>query len=448
MTKETLNIITRGTFDKIGYTSMRAFKLGSVFQVEQIQDKYGFPVFYRYGSPDDSSSFYDIYMEEKEVWLSHGVAPEQVFECFFPELEYTRSRLNHESVCDYLDSIGYVSPPDVENVFGDLGSFVPSENSSEISSEQYEVYRKRSLSRAKGQVFRVVEANNLDMMWTFSFALPDSDSPSVRSSGVHEFLSFEEQSSRECVNKAWAKFRRRLDAYLSCHSESVSSFYHKYHSDDFVFKWVRILEKHDSPDTSDAKRGTYHIHFASNLRIEKDILQSLWGYGNVFFTDYARGMSNRGGIPSGVSPSDYLIKYLGKDFSEDVSSQNPRKSRLWTCSRSCVRPVPIYGDGEISEMMVYPSTCFDFDSLPISVRDSLWKLSSLNDIEVNLFDVGFGSGVYPCLYPSYEGGKWVLCEGYKQIWRFDVRLMSPFYKELYLKKVRFFCGSGVTQMNN
>ena len=54
-----------------------------------------------------------------------------------------------------------------------LRSFVPSENSSEISSEQHEVYRKRSLSRAKGQVFRVAEANNLDMMWTFSFALPD-----------------------------------------------------------------------------------------------------------------------------------------------------------------------------------------------------------------------------------------------------------------------------------
>jgi hypothetical protein len=150
----------------------------------------------------------------------------------------------------------------------------------------------RSVKRAQKQIRVLVNTNRLTTMWTLTFA-PDTD----KNREIFRTSSKEQQSDIEWIKATWREFYR-------------------YVKKDFPdWKWLVIFELHNSKKTSEVKKGTWHIHFATDTRLEWDYVYNVWEWGVVRFDDFLKPKKHRRKEPV-RNPGAYMSKYIGKNFDE------------------------------------------------------------------------------------------------------------------------------------
>lgn len=181
----------------------------------------------------------------------------------------------------------------------------------------------RSAKRAEKQVRRLVNANRLRYMWTLTLA-----PPSFSNNKKWATVSIKKQRSSSYVKKLFRNFVNR------CNRKYVG------------FKWLVVYELHESKKSSDTKRGTWHIHFATDRYIRFQDMCSLWKHGISRFDDFEK--PKKGVRESRVrNPGAYMSKYIGKNFDES----NLHKKR-YSRSRNMERPLVITLDRFFQE---YPA---------------------------------------------------------------------------------------------
>jgi hypothetical protein len=251
----------------------------------------------------------------------------------------------------------------------------------EISPEEREQNRERSRRRAKNNVRMLCQKNRLSMMWTLTFALPpkcEADADHHRSFGVWRHLDSDAQRDRGEVLRAW--------------NLALTSIRKKLKGRKIPFKWVKVLEKHDSEESSPEKRGTYHIHIATDLRFPKRKLQRMWGFGEIYFTDFLKDdwqtyrRDENSPVIRARDASGYMTKYLSKDFEE----AERLGERSWTKSQNMKVPTPERDLGVIQHRIECPLNAFDLEGMK---REHILRLEESR----NLFDflVPEKSGEFP-----------------------------------------------------
>lgn len=165
----------------------------------------------------------------------------------------------------------------------------------------------RCATRARKNVRRIINTNRMRFMWTFTLA-PDGKIPLNLQADYNE------------VRKCWKAFIRKA--------------YREFGR----FPWLVVLELHDSSATSETKKGTFHIHFATSKRLPWKKVGEVWGLGFVRFDDFNKNREERGGTVR--NPGAYMSKYVGKCF-----AANSRHLKRYSCSRSVKRPQKVSGVG-------------------------------------------------------------------------------------------------------
>lgn len=311
---------------------------------------------------------------------------------------------------DYAQERKQAAKPPRNSTPGELSSSIARPKSEEeIRAEN----RKKAVSRAKRNISHLIKRNRLSMMWTFTFALkPDEERELGRHKrrGIYRYLSGDEQRDRKAVLDAWNLALTSIKRY--CNKNNIP------------FHWVKVLEIHDSERTSEEKRGTYHIHIATDLRIDKRLLQRLWGFGQVWFSDFLRrknysAYSEEEDV-SGSSHHDssfYMSKYVAKDFAEAKSSGE----RSFTRSQNIHLPQPERNISSIRHKFRTPVGAFELQGMCRDVLQRVEESHSLWDY----FDE-LNSGKFDIkLTEKDENGDLVEMPGYVVSLAFDARLSLP-----------------------
>ena len=149
---------------------------------------------------------------------------------------------------------------------------------------------KRCAMRAKKQIRRICNTNRMRYMWTLTMCPGNSEYADNYPNPVCTITQRHYKSMRDL----WKRFARKLRTQFNNPP------------------WLAVFELHDSDKTSEEKRGTYHIHFATNVVLDWAAVGKAWGHGNVRFDDFGAAKSERGGEVR--NPGAYLSKYVGKSF--------------------------------------------------------------------------------------------------------------------------------------
>lgn len=180
----------------------------------------------------------------------------------------------------------------------------------EKAKERKKNSRIRSAKRAGKTVRRLVNTNRLTYMWTLTFA-----PPSITNNKSYDTIPLEEQRDAKRVKYLFTRFRLKLEKIYP------------------NFKWLVVYELHDSEKTSDEKRGTWHLHFATERFLDWHLVSQKWKHGVVRFDNFQKAKK---GVRDGAvrNPGAYMSKYIGKNFS-DTNMHEKRYSR----SRNMQKPV-------------------------------------------------------------------------------------------------------------
>ena len=181
------------------------------------------------------------------------------------------------------------------------------------SEEAGEKNRRKAAYRAAKQVRRLVNTNECRFMWTLTLA-PPSDENKIN----YQCVPLDKQRDYDFVRGLWKGFLRRFRREIKRR-----------------FRWILVLELHDSERTSEEKKGTWHLHFATPDRLEWEDIMHYWGHGHVRFDDFQRP---KGGVRKHEvrNPGAYMSKYIGKNF-EDSSLHRKRYTR----SRNTIIPTRV-----------------------------------------------------------------------------------------------------------
>lgn len=288
------------TLSGVQVSSQKLFACGDVWELYTFQDVNGHPVQFQYGY----SLKGDLPLETQETTEMRRML--SLTERFSLETEET-------------------SPPVIH-----------------YTDEQKADERQRNRKRTKKLVGRLIRLNKLKYLWTLDFALDLNENVP----GLWRVLPEEKQRDRREVQKCWNRFKTVLRKELK--------------EMGIRFKFLKVLEKHDSDKTSDEKRYTYHIHFATDKPIDKYWLQELWGYGVTWYDDYSKqkivtDSGRHQNIPR--DPGDYndpvgymtkkIVSYVEKEFDEADSYHE----RAFSCSQNLKRPKPIRDEQVIAEKL-------------------------------------------------------------------------------------------------
>lgn len=199
----------------------------------------------------------------------------------------------------------------------------------------------RSSQRAARQLRRLVNLNNLYIMITFTFA-PKQD----KSIGFpRKILPLDDQKCKKTIHFTWNKF--------------LTALRRRFSKEGRIFRWVKVLEKHDSEETSEEKRGTYHIHLATDLFTDYETLLNLWGYGIINIKDFRTGKTiGENKIKESLQTSDpgsYMSKYVSKD----MKSGHNLNERRFSCSHHLDTPKPIKDRASIRSFLLCPEEWFN-----------------------------------------------------------------------------------------
>jgi hypothetical protein len=148
-------------------------------------------------------------------------------------------------------------------------------HSTEQINENYEDNVKKSISRAKKQIRRLLECNFTDHYAFVTLTFAPSEYVNVN-------------DIREC-NKMFADFKKRLAYYLEKNKLSK-------------FKYIGVTEFHDKN-----RQGAVHYHLFCNLtNVPTKKLQALWEYGFV----------NKVLITSNAIENERLAYYINKGIAD------------------------------------------------------------------------------------------------------------------------------------
>lgn len=271
----------------------------------------------------------------------------------------------------------------------------PKNPSRTLTPEEVEQERQRDRERRKRKqkaaVQNYVNKNYLMYMYTFTFALERND----RVKGLRFVLSEEEQRDREHVEKAW--------------NTRLTYMRRKLRERGIDFRFVKVLEKHESDHTDPRKRGTYHIHLATDREIDKHVLQQWWGYGVVWVDNFNKSKQRRHGKTVNVQregavkdPGWYMAKYIDKDF-DDAEAHG---KRAYSPSQNLRKPIPDRDEEENTNTLQTPIRGFSaFDKRKIreidpTLIDKIARLHHADDVK--MFDT-----LFPIEFLRYdeEGGQ-------------------------------------------
>lgn len=206
-----------------------------------------------------------------------------------------------------------------------------------MTEEEKKHERQRRKRKQKKAVQRYVNLNRLHYMYTFTFALEENEGVK----GLRFILLEENQRDRGEVEKVWNK-------RLTCIRRALKR-------QGREFKFVKVLEKHNGKKTDPRKRGTYHIHLATDKPIDKEELQTLWGYGVVWVDNFNKSKKRVNGKAVNVEregavndPGRYMSKYMDKDF-DDAEKHGYR--RAYSPSQNLKVPQPDR-DEEMNQAMI------------------------------------------------------------------------------------------------
>lgn len=148
----------------------------------------------------------------------------------------------------------------------------------------------RSAKRAEKNIRRLVNCNRLRYMWTLTFA-----PPSEENAGKWKCVDIEQQRNISTVKRLFRNF------YLTLQRKFPG------------IKWLVVYELHDSRQTSSMKRGTWHIHFATDCFLDFHLMVKIWKHGISRGDDFAKPKK---GVRNGPvqNPGAYMSKYIGKNF--------------------------------------------------------------------------------------------------------------------------------------
>lgn len=239
----------------------------------------------------------------------------------------------------------------------------------QMTEEEREDERRRHLLRAKKKVQRLVNRNNLHYMWTVTFA-PNYN---TNVQGLKKVVPVELQGDREEIMKVWSRWEQRFQSLCSEHG--------------LKFKYVMVLERHEGSKTSSLKKGTYHFHIATNMRIDKHLLQKLWGYGIVWIDDFNKskklidGKVTLSGKRDPITdPGLYISKYIGKALGKDGNYCK----RSFSCSTGLKQPVCLRDKVEIKRCLNDPIRFYDMQGISINkkFRKEIEQLLGIDDMKV------------------------------------------------------------------
>lgn len=192
------------------------------------------------------------------------------------------------------------------------------ESTAQSREEREERERKsaiRAAYRAQKQVRRLMNTNNLYMMYTCTFAPPPEEGGWKENPKYYECVPLAQQRDYGRVKALFRLFWKRLKR---AGYEDI--------------KWLVVFELHDSAKTSEIKRGTWHIHLATDTDIPEDTARKIWKHGTVSRDDFR--VPKAGSRNDGVrNPGAYMSKYVGKCF--DVSNKHLKR---YSRSRNMQRP--------------------------------------------------------------------------------------------------------------
>lgn len=250
--------------------------------------------------------------------------------------------------------------------------------------EQEREHDKQRRKRKQEQALKnLVNKNYLCYMYTLTFALECNE----KVKGLRFILPEDQQRARKEIERAWNLRRGPIVQALR--------------ERDIEFRYVKVLEKHDSDQTDERKRGTYHIHLATDQPIDKYLLQKLWGFGVVWVDNFNKSkVKDADGNTVNVerdgcviSPGDYMAKYIDKDFNE----ADELGKRAYSPSKNLERVKPDRDETQNARFLQKPSTGFsDFDKAKIEETEpglfrKIEAITSAADVKVfdKLFPVEF-----------------------------------------------------------
>lgn len=189
--------------------------------------------------------------------------------------------------------------------------------SSGTSVESQASIARRVNARARKQIRRYVNANNLQGMITLTLAPPSPDNDKL-----YATVDLDTQRDYEAVRELWHTYKARLRKRL----EGVNVDY------------VVVFELHDSDRTSPEKRGTWHIHVA--IKADDAIAQSMmscWYHGRTDYQDFRYDKQGNRREVDIQNPGAYIAEYIGKEGAQFGTLALCSKKR-YTTSRGLSKP--------------------------------------------------------------------------------------------------------------
>jgi hypothetical protein len=253
-------------------------------------------------------------------------------------------------------------------------------SSRSLTDEEREEERTRYIRRQKKEIRRLINRNELFYMFTLTFALRMHEN--VQGLRFTDMMDSEKQRDRELVLNAW---NRRLTVIRKTLKEAGQEL-----------KFVMVLERHEGEKTSEEKFGTYHVHLATNISIDKHVLQRLWGYGVVWIDDFRSVKTykdgkyvNEGektGDGSGMreNPGQYMSKYLDKE----VGNPDFLCKHAYSSSRNLARPEHEKRRDRKEQQHLFEHPLEELDRQGIHLEeDQRERIQSLKGVhEVQVFD--------------------------------------------------------------
>jgi len=203
----------------------------------------------------------------------------------------------------------------------DTGRETPRDKGGKRQEEDWQMARRVN-SRARKQIRRWVNANNLQGMITLTLALP-----SETNDKLYKTVSAKHQRDYAYVRKLFKLFCDRL-------RRAGKTEYLRY---------VAVFEQHDSQKTSEAKRYTWHIHLATDVMTEHDVSEigKAWKHGRIDYQDYRYDTNGKHRDIDIQNPGAYIAEYIGKDGAQ-FGQKQLRNKRRYTRSRNLSRPLKSY----------------------------------------------------------------------------------------------------------
>ena len=293
-----------------GFSSKRLVKAGQVWYLKEFYTPEGAPHSFRYGKMPAPSPE-KPYKRVLQIWAHRDYAT-GVFD---------------EEISEISKNATMESP--------------------EITKEQRDFNKKHNVAKSKQKFRELVNANNFQLMFTFTFA------PNLNENvqDLRFCLSLDEQKDRKKVFAAWNKRLTFIRKKLAEQGRAL--------------KYVLVAEKHlgkKNGDRRGEKVGTYHLHMATDKPIDIHLLRKWWGYGIVHVKPFNERSKHKKDTFI-TDPGNYMAKYMEKDF-DDARLHNMRS---YTCSQNLTRPIPMRDEQAVAECIrSSDATCY-------TVYDAVYK---------------------------------------------------------------------------